>query len=184
MTQPAPTPLRPRAAEIVSAARVLLEEHGFDDLTMRSLADQVDMRAPSLYKHFASKSALRVALVELGLTELGALLHAAAARPDPIPAVLAAYRECALANPNLYRLGTAGSLPRNELAPGLEEWAGEPFPMVTGDPVLGQALWSFAHGTAILELDRRFWDSDLDLTWAAGAEAFAAAVAQRDEPSR
>lgn len=179
MTQPALTPLKARAADIVAAARVLLEERGFADVTMRGLAERLDMRAPSLYKHFASKSALRVALVELGLVELGSDLHAAADRSEPITDVLIAYRKYALANPNLYRLGTAGSWPRDDLARGLEEWAGEPFFKVTGDATLGQALWSFAHGTAILELDARFWESDLDLTWAAGAEAFAAAVLQR-----
>lgn len=179
MTQPLPTPLRARAAEIVSAARALLEECGFDDLTMRDLAEHLDIRAPSLYKHFASKSALKVALIEQGLLELGAELHTAADRPDPIRDVLLAYRRFALANPNLYRLGTVGPIPRSDLAPGLEEWAGEPFFTVTGDPSLSQALWSFAHGTAILEIDQRFWESDLDLTWAAGASAFATAVAER-----
>jgi hypothetical protein len=45
-----------------------------------------------------------------------------------------------------------------------------------GEPYLAQALWSFAHGTLILELDRRFLDgSDLDRTWHAGTEAFTAA---------
>ncbi|MHB1887370.1 MAG: TetR family transcriptional regulator, partial [Acidimicrobiales bacterium] len=63
-----------------------------------------------------------------------------------------------------------------ELLPGLEAWAGEPFYLVMGEPYLAQALWAFAHGTMILELDRRFFEgSDLDLTWRAGAEAFNAA---------
>ena len=36
-----------------------------------------------------------------------------------------------------------------------------------------QALWSFAHGMVILEIDGRYPDgSDLDRTWAAGADAF------------
>jgi len=45
--------------------------------------------------------------------------------------------------------------------------------VVTGDPYLAQALWSFAHGMVILELDRRYPPgSNLDLTWSAGAKAF------------
>ena len=45
--------------------------------------------------------------------------------------------------------------------------------MVTGDPSLAQALWSFAHGMLILEMDERYPPgSDLDLTWQAGADAF------------
>ena len=69
---------------------------------------------------------------------------------------------------------TAGPLPRSELAPGLEDWAGEPFLLVTGEPHRAQALWSFAHGMVILEIDGRFpAGSDLDRTWRAGAAAFA-----------
>jgi hypothetical protein len=60
--------------------------------------------------------------------------------------------------------------------PGLEAWAGEPFFLAVGEPYLAQALWSFAHGTLILELDRRFLDgSNLDRTWRSGTEAFTAA---------
>jgi hypothetical protein len=84
-----------------------------------------------------------------------------------------AYRRYALAHPNLYRLATAGPLPRAELPEGLEDWAGEPFFLVTGDPSRSQALWAFAHGMVVLELDGRFpAGSDLDHTWAEGAAAF------------
>ena len=62
---------------------------------------------------------------------------------------------------------------RTSLTPGLEDWAGEPFYRVTGDPYRAQALWAFAHGALILEIDARFTPgSDLDQTWAAGAKAF------------
>lgn len=92
--------------------------------------------------------------------------------------LLAAYRTESLARPNLYRLATSGQLPRDELTPGLEDWAGEPWLLVAGDPFLAQAMWSFAHGMVTLELDRRYPDgSDLDRTWRAGAEAFTLAAA-------
>ena len=52
-------------------------------------------------------------------------------------------------------------------------WAGEPFRLATGDPYRGQALWAFAHGMVVLEIDRRFADAThLDTTWAEGAAAF------------
>ena len=55
----------------------------------------------------------------------------------------------------------------------LEEWAGQPFFFAAGDPFRSQALWSFAHGMVILEIDGRYPDdSDLDRTWEAGAAAF------------
>jgi hypothetical protein len=91
-----------------------------------------------------------------------------------VAAVLRAYREQGLQHPHLYRLTTAGPLDRSALPPGLEDWAGEPFFLATGEPHRAQALWSFAHGMVVLELDGRFPEgSDLDRTWSAGAAAFA-----------
>jgi hypothetical protein len=92
----------------------------------------------------------------------------------PVPALLAAYRDFGRNHPNLYRLVTTGNLPRSALTPGLEDWAGEPFYRATGEPYRAQALWAFAHGTLILEIDERFLPgADLDRTWQAGARAFA-----------
>lgn len=177
---PRPTPREhtPRARQIIDAARVLLEAVGSDGLTMRRLADEVGIRAPSLYKHVNGRPALELALVEAGLDETGLALHAAVARPngDPVSDLLDAYRAVGLAAPELYRLITTSSFPRAQLLPGLEAWAGEPFFLAVGEPYLAQALWSFAHGTLILELDRRFLDgSNLDRTWHAGTRAFTTA---------
>lgn len=173
--QPALTPLTPRAAEIVSAARALLEEDGREALTMRELAARIGIRAPSLYKHFRDKEGVEAALIERGLAESGAAMRAALEDEDPVAAVLGAYRGYARANPHLYRLATSGPLPRKRLAAGLEDWAGEPFYLATGEPYLAQALFSFAHGVVIMEIDGRFpAGSDLDRTWAEGARAFAA----------
>jgi AcrR family transcriptional regulator len=163
---------------VVAAAWVLLEAEGPEALTMRRLADELGIKAPSLYKHLPDKAALEAALVEAALAEMGTALHAAVARPGragPVRALLDTYRSYGVANPNLYRLATAGRLPRPLLPSGLEDWAGEPFFLVTGDPHRSQALWAFAHGMVILEIDRRFADaSDLGPTWRAGAAAFTA----------
>jgi AcrR family transcriptional regulator len=170
------TPRVGRSAQIVQAAREILESEGPEALTMRRLGAAVDIRAPSLYKHFSSKRGVEVALIEEGLLESGHLMHHAVAKPgrrSPVASLLATYRAVALANPNLYRLMTSGSLPRADLTPGLEDWAGKPFLFATGDASLGQALWAFAHGMVVLEIDRRFYESsDLDRTWRFGARAF------------
>jgi AcrR family transcriptional regulator len=172
--RPALTPLTPRATEIVSAARGLLEEGGPEALNMRGLADRIGIRAPSLYKHFPDKAALELALIEQAFAEIGTALYAAVAAEQPTLELLRAYRAYATANPNLYRLATAGPLPRERLAPGLEDWAGAPFYLATGNSHRAQALFSFAHGMVILEIDDRFPDdSDLDRTWNAGVQAFA-----------
>ncbi|MHB1923196.1 MAG: TetR/AcrR family transcriptional regulator [Acidimicrobiales bacterium] len=163
-----------RAADIVTAARRILEDEGVDALTMRRLAADVGIQAPSLYKHFPTKRAVEAALIEQGMLELGKALHAAVdSRGGGVRRLLEAYRQAALTRPALYRLATAGPLPRQELPPGLEEWAGQPFYLATGDPWRAQALFSLAHGMVILELDDRFPDrSDLGRTWKAGAAAF------------
>lgn len=166
-----------RAAEIVAAARRILEEEGPEALTMRRLGDSVSMQAPSLYKHFPSKAALTSAIIDSALFDIGGVLHDAVRRAgpgEPVASLLSAYRDEALGHPDLYRLVTSGSLDRDRLSPGLEEWAGEPFFLATGDSSVAQALWSFAHGMVILELDNRFPPtSDLDRTWEAGVAAFA-----------
>jgi AcrR family transcriptional regulator len=166
----------PRAAEIVEAARRILEAEGAGALTMRRLADELHMQAPSLYKHFSGKAEVESALIAEVLFDLGEVTHRAihSAGPDrALRSLLEVYRLHARAHPNLYRLATSGTLDRECLPEGLEEWAGNPWFVVTGDPSIAQALWSFAHGMVILELDRRYPPgSDLDGTWQAGAAAF------------
>jgi AcrR family transcriptional regulator len=162
--------------DLVRAALAILDDEGREALTMRRLAEDLSMRAPSLYKHVQDKAALEAALIEDVLFEMGNVLHAALARPGRrglVGSVLHAYRSTSLAHPNRYRLATSGPLRRDLLPECLEEWAGQPFFFAGGDPFRSQALWSFAHGMVILEIDGRYPDgSDLDRTWKAGASAF------------
>ena len=173
---PPRTERSPRVVQIVVAARELLVDEGVEALTMRRLGDRIGIRAPSLYKHFSSKTALVAALIDDGFTEMGTALHRSLARPGrqgPVAALLGAYRATALATPNLYRLTSGPEIPRELLTPGLEAWSGEPFFSVTGDPHVAQALWGCAHGLSILEIEQRFMDdSDLDRTWQCAAQAF------------
>jgi AcrR family transcriptional regulator len=173
-------PARPersaRVAQVVAAARAVIARAGLDGLTMQSVAAELRIKAPSLYKHVGGKRDIEIELIVDTLTEMGEALHEAVAEATPgrrAASVLEAYRRVALAAPDLYRLATQGRLPRRELPPGLEAWAGAPFRLATGDPYRGQALWAFAHGMVVLEIDRRFADAThLDTTWAEGAAAF------------
>ncbi len=171
--EPERVALPARSQQIVTAARALLEREGADAVTMRAVADALGIQAPSLYKHFRNKAALELALISEALWEIGWAGHEAVA--GGVGALAAAYRSEARRRPNLYRLATQGELDRAGLQPGLEEWAGNPWYVATGDAVLAQAFWSFAHGMVILELDGRYPPgSDLDATWAAGVRAFSA----------
>jgi AcrR family transcriptional regulator len=183
LTLPAEATLRPpgtarsaRAREIIDTAFAILDDEGAEALTMRRLGDGVGMRAPSLYKHLPDKAHLEAALIEDIFFAVGDILHDALANPGDrgaVRSVLATYRAHALEQPNRYRLATSGRLRRDLLPECLEEWAGQPFFFAAGDPYRSQALWSFAHGMVILEIDGRYPDgSDLDRTWQAGAAAF------------
>ncbi|WP_097257488.1 TetR/AcrR family transcriptional regulator [Streptomyces sp. Ag109_G2-15] len=166
--------MTPRAREIVAAARALLEESGAAALTMRTLADRLGIKAPSLYKHFPDKHAVEVELTGQMLAESAEALEAAEARtPGSLEALAEAYRTYALAHPHLYCLATEQPLPRAELPAGLEDRAALPLLRAcAGDLDLARAIWAFAHGMVILEIHGRFpADADLDAAWKRGLKA-------------
>ncbi|ADI10869.1 TetR family transcriptional regulator [Streptomyces bingchenggensis BCW-1] len=180
MADPFTDRLTPRARDIVSAARALLEEEGPEALTMRRLGDRLGIKAPSLYKHFPDKAAVESELIALSLWETAEVLEAAeAADPGSVPALAEAYRRHALAHPHLYRLTTERPLPRAALPPGLEYRAAAPlFRACGGDEDLARAAWAFAHGMVVLQLNGRFPDgADLTKAWETGAAAFQPATA-------
>jgi AcrR family transcriptional regulator len=166
----------------VGVARRILEGEGAGALTVRRLAEEMQIQAPSLYKHVSGKPEVEALILEEALFDVGDVTHAALRVPGGAGALsnlLTTYRNYCLSHPNLYRLATGGSLARERLPEGLEAWAGNPWFVVTGDPSVAQALWSFAHGMVILELDNRYPPgSDLDSTWRVGAAAFELLTAQ------
>jgi AcrR family transcriptional regulator len=197
MTRPASVTTSTRGRELVAAGRQLLEEEGPEALTMRRLADRVGIRAPSLYKHLPDKAALEAAIIATGLEEAAATFERAVGSGNgtatdagdraggvasavagngggALPALAAAYRRFALEHPHLYRLMNNGPLPREHLPPGLEERTAAPLLRVAGGQARARAVWAFAHGMVMLELDHRFPpDADLDAAWRAGIAAFA-----------
>lgn len=160
-----------RTQQIVAAARVLIEEGGAAALTMRALGERLGIRAPSLYKHFPDKGAVQAQVIGLAMRELASSLEQA----DSLTALAARYRAHALAHPHLYRLMNSGPLPRHLLPPGVEEAAALPLVRVVGGDVdRARAVWAFAHGMVVLELDGRFPpDADLDSAWRTGLTALA-----------
>lgn len=167
-----------RRQEIIASARRILETEGRDALTMRRLADEIGIRAPSLYKHFPDKRAVEIALIEIGFLESAEAYEIAIAIKDgrsPLQRLAIAYRGYALAHPHLYRLMTEEPLPRERLQPGVENRGAEPLTRIVPDPDLARAVWAFAHGMTILELNNRFpQDADLDAAWEAGINGLAA----------
>ena len=182
----------------MAAGRRLLEEEGPEALTMRRLAERLGIRAPSLYKHLPDKAALQAAIIATGFEEAAAAFEAAVdgaaegggqgahggaggtasdgagtGAGGALPALAAAYRRFALAHPHLYRLMTNGPLPREHLPPGLEDRTAAPVLRAAASQARARAVWAFAHGMVMLELDHRFpAEADLDAAWRAGIAAF------------
>src|SRR5688572_11789878 len=97
------SPARARTSlpQIVAAGRALLEAGGLDAVTMQAVADNVGVRAPSLYKHVRDRSALIAAIADAALEELAELLAPLARVPDPasgIRALAIAFRSFAHAH--------------------------------------------------------------------------------------
>jgi len=168
-------PRSARAREVVAVGRRVLEQEGPDALTMRRIADELGIRAPSLYKHLPHKAALEAAIIADGFAEAAAAFERATeGDDDPLTAFAAAYRSFATAHPHVYRLMTERPLPRELLPAGLEARAAAPLLRAVGSPARARAAWAFLHGMTILELDDRFpSDEFLEPAWQEGVAAFA-----------
>jgi AcrR family transcriptional regulator len=91
---------------IVTTARKLAEEQGWDAVTTRRLADEIEYSQPVLYKHFSSMDDIAAAVAVDGFDELAvALAHARSGAATPEQAlrrVAHAYFDFAQQNPALY----------------------------------------------------------------------------------
>lgn len=102
-------------AKILAAARELIVSVGYEAVSMRKIAAEVEYTAMALYRHFADKETL---LRELCLEDFLTLRHAMdriAGDPDPIARLRRmglAYVDFALEFPNQYRLLFMTPLPR------------------------------------------------------------------------
>jgi AcrR family transcriptional regulator len=161
-----------RAREVVVVARDLLESEGSGGLTMRRLADQLGIRAPSLYKHFPHKEALEVAIIIDGFEEAAAQFEAVSDdTDDPLASFATAYRAFAMAHPHVYRLMTDRPLPRDQLPDGLEARTAAPLLRATGDPIRARVTWAFIHGLTLLELNGRLPSDELtEPAWRMGIQ--------------
>lgn len=93
------------AASVVDAAAQLADSEGLDQLTLARLADQLGVRAPSLYAHVNGLADLRARVGAHGAAQMTAAVSAAAtgrAGREALQAVADAYRQFAHAHPGMY----------------------------------------------------------------------------------
>lgn len=167
---------RDRRAELVAAARHLLETEGLEVITIRRLGAAVGIRGPSVYKHFPDKAAVEDELVLVCLAEQADALQG---RPATFAAIAGAYRSWALGHPHVHRLINDRPLNRSRLPDGLEDRAAAPLvEACDGDLALARAAWATIKGLVDLELADRFPPgADLEAVYAAASRAYAGAVA-------
>lgn len=103
--RPAATPVtdrgRRRRAELLDAAEVLFLANGFHAVSVDDLGAAAGITGPGLYRHFASKDALLMAVLDRIWERLAPAVGAAESAPagDALEALLAAHLELALDRP-------------------------------------------------------------------------------------
>ena len=149
---------------IVSAARKLAETEGWDAVTIRRLAEQIEYSQPVLYSHFRGKDEIVGAVALEGFTELTAAVRNAvpgkAAGRAAVAALADAYLDFAERHPALYdaMFSLNNGLPFADVAtpePLLEVFAAlrDTLSEVAGtvDPdVFTEVCWAALHGLVTL----------------------------------
>ena len=163
-----------RRAEILRAAEHIFIADGYEGATIRKIADQVGVSSTCLYMHFRDKDEILLEICTAEMEALLALNSEISARPidavERVRAMLQAYVDFALDNPNAYRLvfcssPLSASLSKQVATLKLGAQCSERFLGVVreisaggrlrGDPVVAsQVLWSACHGLVALMITK------------------------------
>jgi AcrR family transcriptional regulator len=91
--------------QVIQTAVALADEHGFEAVTLASVADKLGIRIPSLYNYVSGLPGLRREMTLWGVQQLNELVRRAAigkAGEDAILSIAIAYRSFAHAHPGIY----------------------------------------------------------------------------------
>ncbi|WP_405883315.1 TetR/AcrR family transcriptional regulator [Streptomyces sp. NBC_01136] len=149
---------------IVTAARQLAETEGWDAVTTRRPAAEIEYSQPVLYSHFKGKDAIMAAVAVQGFDELAQELRAACTSVsgprEALAAVGAAYAEFGDRRPALYdaMFTNVVDLPfaTTEAPPALRDAFGElhrTIQPLAGDDdpdIFAETFWSGLHGLVTL----------------------------------
>ncbi|MGR9462222.1 TetR/AcrR family transcriptional regulator [Rhizobium leguminosarum] len=156
-----------REERIVAAARAVAENEGWDAVTIRRLAKEIEYSQPILYSHFANRDAIVAAVAVEGFKELATVLQEAAGgangRRDALMNVAMAYFAFALSRPALYQamfilptqLQFAEAETRSELRAGFDAIAAAVSPFCADVEIVTETFWAALHGLAELERSGR-----------------------------
>jgi AcrR family transcriptional regulator len=152
-----------REYRIVAVARDIAEREGWQAVTIRRLAEEIEFSQPVLYSHFVNRDAIVAAVAVEGFKDFTVALQAAArgssGRRDALENVAVAYLAFALNRPALYeamfvlptdlRFAEAGTRP--ELRAAFEALAAVVAPFCVDAAVMTETFWASLHGLAALE---------------------------------
>ena len=156
-----------REARIVATARQIAESEGWNAVTVRRLADEIEYSQPVLYSHFENRDAIVAAVAVEGFREITtAIQRAARGSTDPgkaLEKVAAAYLAFARKNPALYEamftlptgLRFAQEDTRSELHAAFAALAAVVMPTHADDGTATETFWAALHGLADLERSGR-----------------------------
>lgn len=153
-----------REHRIVAAARAIAEREGWDAVTIRRLAEEIEYSQPVLYSHFENKTAIVTAVAVKGFEEIASDLweavNGSTGPRNALENVAMAYLAFARGHPALYeamfilptdlRFGEAETRP--ELRAGFDALAAAVTPFCVDVDVVTETFWAALHGLA--ELDR------------------------------
>ena len=149
-----------REHRIVATARVIAEREGWDAVTIRRLAEEIEFSQPVLYSHFENRDAIVAAVAVEGFKELTVALREAAGGSTGWRNAL---KSVAMARPALYdamfvlptdlRFAKAGTRP--ELRAAFEVIAAVVEPFCTDVADVSETFWAALHGLAALDRSGR-----------------------------
>ena len=180
--------------KVIAEAADVVDELGWDKLTLAAVAERTGVRLPSLYKHVESLDALRQGVAARATRELADALTAAAVGRSGSQALFAianAYRDYARAHPGRYAATIRAPQPdATEHIAAADAALEVIFAVLAGYGVTGddtidvtRALRAALHGFVTLELAGGFGlPNDLDHSFRQLLTAFDRALAADDTP--
>jgi AcrR family transcriptional regulator len=185
-----PYPAKTDPDQILETAMQILEQDGREALSMRKLAEALDLKAPSLYRHYADRNALEQAIAARAAAQLHGVLENAIRPLRSASKVLhqsaRTYCEFAREHRELYDLMVTNFTPASVLeGKNLWNFVLEVIGRITGDTddtSAAVALWSFLHGFTTLERNGLFGPSGPQNALEVGIDAFIAGLPKVRKP--
>lgn len=156
-----------RETQIVTAARQIAESEGWNAVTIRRLADEIEFSQPVLYSHFENRDAIVAAVALQGFKEIAAIMLKAAGKATRGPKVLTnvalAYLDFSIQQRALYDamfvLPTSLLFAEEETKPELRTAFGTlaaiVAPFNADVETATETFWATLHGLATLERSAR-----------------------------